>query len=166
MLRTYSSSTARRLAASSSSGAATPLAALSTSNSSKRLATASHGQRLQQRLAALHTSAARWQASPAPAKASQPSGNDKFVNSNNAYYIEEMHRLWKQDPSSVHPSWNVYFSGLKSGLRSQDAVQPPPNLMSMGMEAAPVSMEGSAASSVDDHLKVSRPAWFGWTIRS
>src|SRR5690242_16654917 len=52
------------------------------------------------------------QASPAPAKPQAPSGGDTFINTTNAYYAEEMHKLWKQDPSSVHASWDVYFRGL------------------------------------------------------
>ena len=139
MLRTYArSATSRRLFASLSPATTSraipaPLAARS-----------------------LFTSTQRNQASPAPQKASPPSGHDKFLSTNNAYYVEEMHRLWKQDPSSVHASWDVYFSGLKNGLRSQDAYQPPPSLMEIPMDAPPVDIAGVGASDqqVDDQLKV------------
>ena len=47
-----------------------------------------------------------------------PSGNDLFANGTNAYYADEMYRLWKEDPKSVHPSWNVYFSGLEKAQGS------------------------------------------------
>lgn len=67
-----------------------------------------------------------------------------------------MYRLWKQDPNSVHPSWNVYFSGMAKGLKSEDAFRPPPNLLDL----AEMSTEGSAelplsqGSDVQDHMKV------------
>lgn len=107
----------------------------------------------------LYTSSKRSQASPAPSanKPSSPSPNDNFLSSNNAYYVEEMHRLWKGDPQSVHPSWNVYFSGLSKGMSSEQAFRPPPSLMPIPMDAPPVDVSsfGQVDSTVDDHLKVS-----------
>lgn len=75
-----------------------------------------------------------------------------------SYYAEEMYRLWKQDPNSVHPSWSVYFSGMARGLKSEDAFRPPPNLLDLaemsteGSAELPISSEGS--SDVQDHMKV------------
>lgn len=71
------------------------------------------------------------------------------------YYIEEMYRLWKEDPESVHPSWNVYFSGLNKGLRSEDAFRPPPSVLDL----ASISTEGNeislaSGSDTQDHMKV------------
>ncbi len=96
------------------------------------------------------------QASPAPAKPSAPTGSDTFINTTNAYYAEEMHKLWKQDRSSVHASWDVYFSGLAKGLPSEQAYRAPPTLMPLPMEAPPVDVSGFSGSTqaVDDHLKV------------
>jgi 2-oxoglutarate dehydrogenase E1 component len=96
------------------------------------------------------------QASPAPAKPSAPTGSDTFINTTNAYYAEEMHKLWKQDRSSVHASWDVYFTGLANGLPSEQAYRAPPTLMPLPMEAPPVDVSGFSGSTqaVDDHLKV------------
>ncbi|KAJ9474635.1 2-oxoglutarate dehydrogenase, mitochondrial [Pseudozyma hubeiensis] len=96
------------------------------------------------------------QASPAPAKPNAPSGSDNFINTTNAYYAEEMHKLWKQDPKSVHASWDVYFSGLAKGLPSEQAFRAPPTLMPLPMEAPPVDVSGFSGSTdaVDDHLKL------------
>lgn len=85
-----------------------------------------------------------------------PSANDIFANGTNAYYADEMYRLWKQDPQSVHPSWNVYFSGLERGLTSSEAFKPPPMLTTH----LPYPSDGSPAlhvtqgAELDDHLKV------------
>ncbi|CAO1628563.1 unnamed protein product [Parajaminaea phylloscopi] len=101
------------------------------------------------------TSASLQQASAAPQQPNAPSGADTFVTSNNAYYAEEMHRRWKQDPSSVHSSWDVYFSGLDKGLSSQEAYRPPPTLMTLPIEAPPISTgQMSGEHNVDDHLKL------------
>lgn len=86
-----------------------------------------------------------------PAK--EPSPNDAFANGTNAYYAEQMYRHWKQDPKSVHPSWDAYFSGMDKGLPSSQAFQPPPNLVPTG--GAPALHAGGGAE-LDDHLKVSK----------
>ncbi|KIM35868.1 hypothetical protein M413DRAFT_449496 [Hebeloma cylindrosporum] len=83
-----------------------------------------------------------------------PSANDLFANGTNAYYADEMYRLWKEDPKSVHPSWNVYFSGLDKGLPSYQAFQPPPsNHLPHPADGAPALHVGQGAE-LDDHLKV------------
>jgi len=88
-----------------------------------------------------------------PAKA--PSPNDAFANGTNAYYAEEMYRLWRQDPKSVHASWDVYFSGMDKGLSSSQAFQPPPNLTTvpMAVDGAP-SLHLGGGQELTDHLKV------------
>ena len=83
--------------------------------------------------------------------AQPPSPNDPFANGTNAYYADEMYRLWKQDPNSVHASWNVYFSGLAKGLPSSQAFTPPPRLLPTdGVTPALHAGQGE----LDDHLKV------------
>ncbi|TRM61105.1 thiamine diphosphate-binding protein [Schizophyllum amplum] len=82
--------------------------------------------------------------------AQPPSPNDPFANGTNAYYAEEMYRLWKQDPNSVHASWNVYFSGMAKGLPSQQAFTPPPRLLPP--DGAPALQAGQG--ELDDHLKL------------
>ena len=37
--------------------------------------------------------------------------NDNFMSGQNANYIDYMYSQWEKDPSSVHASWNAYFSG-------------------------------------------------------
>lgn len=89
-------------------------------------------------------------ASQAPA----PSPNDAFANGTNAYYADEMYRLWKQDPQSVHPSWRVYFSGMDKGLTSSQSFQPPPTTyLPAPADGAPALHVGQGAE-LTDHLKV------------
>ena len=89
------------------------------------------------------------------ATAAPPSPNDAFANGTNAYYVEEMYRHWRQDPKSVHVSWDVYFSGMdKKGLTSPQAFQPPPSVVPMPAGGAP-ALHGSAGAELDDHLRVS-----------
>lgn len=87
--------------------------------------------------------------------AKPPSSNDPFANGTNAYYVEEMYKLWRQDPKSVHVSWDVYFSGMeKKGLSSPQAFQPPPSVVPMPAGGAP-SLHGAGGAELDDHLRVS-----------
>ncbi|KAF9032761.1 thiamine diphosphate-binding protein [Panaeolus papilionaceus] len=87
------------------------------------------------------------------ALAQGPSSNDLFANGTNAYYADEMYRLWKEDPKSVHPSWNVYFAGLDKGLPSSQAFQAPPTTLPVPADGAPALHAGQGAE-LDDHLKV------------
>ncbi len=88
--------------------------------------------------------------------AQPPSSNDPFANGTNTYYVEEMYRLWRQDPKSVHASWDVYFSGMDKGLPSYKAFQPPPNLVPAPADGAP-ALHASGGAELDDHLKVRDP---------
>src|SRR5260370_4877611 len=54
-----------------------------------------------------------------------------FENGTNAYYADEMYTAWRQDPSSVHASWQAYFSGLDKRLPSDQAFRPLPSLAAM-----------------------------------
>jgi len=38
-----------------------------------------------------------------------PNPAASFLHGGNSIYVDEMYRLWLQDPSSVHASWDVYF---------------------------------------------------------
>lgn len=87
--------------------------------------------------------------------AAPPSPNDPFANGTNAYYAEEMYRHWRQDPSSVHVSWDAYFSGMEKGLPSSKAFSPPPSLLPPPADGAPALHAGGGAQ-LDDHLKVNQ----------
>jgi 2-oxoglutarate dehydrogenase E1 component len=78
-----------------------------------------------------------------------------FENGTNNYYAQEMYRSWKEDPKSVHASWNAYFSGLDKGLDSDQAFQPPPNLLNMPVPVggAP-TLHVQGGQDLTDHLKV------------
>lgn len=95
---------------------------------------------------------------PTTTAAKEPSPNDIFANGTNAYYAEEMYRRWREDPKSVHASWDVYFSGLEKGLPSQFAFQPPPQHIPNPADGAPV-LHASGSAELDDHLKVCVPAY-------
>ncbi|KAF8349517.1 2-oxoglutarate dehydrogenase E1 component [Amanita rubescens] len=88
------------------------------------------------------------------ATASGPSPNDPFASGTNAYYIDEMYRLWRQDPKVVHPSWNIYFSGMDKGLSSPQSFQPPPTThLPHPADGAP-ALHPVGGAELDLHLKV------------
>lgn len=76
------------------------------------------------------STSARLPAAGAVNKPSAPSPNDSFANTSNAYYAEEMHRRWREDPKSVHSSWDAYFKGMDQGLPSEQAFTPVPSQLS------------------------------------
>ncbi|KAI0300421.1 2-oxoglutarate dehydrogenase complex E1 component mitochondrial precursor [Russula brevipes] len=63
-----------------------------------------------------------------------------------------MYRHWRQDPTSVHASWDAYFSGLEKGL-GPNAFQPPPKFLPAPADGAP-ALYASGGAQLDDHLKV------------
>lgn len=52
--------------------------------------------------------------------------NDSFINGTSGIYVERMFENWKKDPSSVHASWDIYFSNIEQGKDSLQAFQSPP----------------------------------------
>ena len=84
-----------------------------------------------------------------------------FENGTNAYYADEMYKAWRQDPSSVHASWQAYFSGLDKGLPSDQAFRPPPSLEAMpALEGGSQSIQVHGDQDLSDHLKVSESKSF------
>lgn len=68
---------------------------------------------------------------------------------------------WKQDPSSVHISWQAYFRNMESGeMPMSQAFQPPPTIVPRGeavtdlLPGASVGASQAASSDVMKHLKV------------
>ncbi|GAA5976371.1 hypothetical protein JCM11641_005992 [Rhodosporidiobolus odoratus] len=78
---------------------------------------------------------------------------DDFATSQNSLYAELMHEAWQKDPSSVHASWNAYFTGIAKGLRPQDAFSAPPAIAEVLEGSAPVSL-ALGGGQVEDHMKV------------
>jgi len=89
----------------------------------------------------------RWLATAAPGS------TDIFANGTNAYYTEEMYKYWRQDPKSVHASWDAYFSGLEKGIPGGQAFQAPPSLVARPTDGA-ATLHGPAGQELNDHLKV------------
>jgi len=88
-----------------------------------------------------------------------PDPNDNFLSGNTANYIDEMYLQWKQDPKSVHISWQVYFKNMESGeMPISQAFQPPPSLIP-GSSVVPGLAAGAGVgigegANVTNHLKV------------
>ena len=88
-----------------------------------------------------------------------PDPSDNFLSGNTANYIDEMYMQWKEDPKSVHISWQVYFKNMENGeMPISQAFQPPPSLVP-GATITPSLVPGTGVgiaegSDVTNHLKV------------
>ncbi|KAH7915168.1 thiamine diphosphate-binding protein [Hygrophoropsis aurantiaca] len=80
-----------------------------------------------------------------PLASNDPSATD-------TYYAEEMYKHWRQDPKSVHASWDTYFSCLDHGSHESKALQSSP-FIARPADGAPALHAGGGAQ-LDDHLKV------------
>lgn len=83
---------------------------------------------------------------------------DSFLQSNNSAYIDEMYDAWKQDPQSVHISWNAYFKNIeKSNIPPSRAFSAPPTLIPAPAGGAAGFIPGTDPTTLEDvvtHLKV------------
>lgn len=84
---------------------------------------------------------------------------DGFLQTVNGNYIDEMYNAWRNDPSSVHISWNAYFKNMESSnISPSKAFQAPPTIIPTvsGGAAGFVPGQDNANMSEDvvTHLKV------------
>lgn len=90
---------------------------------------------------------------------SSPDPNDNFLSGSTANYIDEMYMQWKEDPQSVHVSWQVYFKNMESGdMPISQAFTPPPTLVPNAaggvLSSALDGVPASQGSEITNHLKV------------
>ncbi|KAJ6004403.1 hypothetical protein N7499_000468 [Penicillium canescens] len=101
---------------------------------------------------------ARYYAAPAESTTQGVDPNDSFLSGNTANYVDEMYLAWKNDPSSVHISWQTYFKNMEEGnMPISQAFTPPPTLVPTPTGGVPQDMPGeglSAGVDVTNHLKV------------
>lgn len=45
------------------------------------------------------------------------------MNGTSSVYIEQMYECWKNDRSSVHKSWDIFFSNVETGAQPGYAYQ-------------------------------------------
>lgn len=82
-------------------------------------------------------------------------GQDDFLSTQNASYIDEMYDAWKKDPSSVHVSWNAYFKNLDGNAPASRAFIAPPTLVpTPAGGVASVIPSGGATPGVNDDVLV------------
>ena len=93
--------------------------------------------------------------------------SDSFLQGNTANYVDEMYMAWKQDPSSVHVSWQVYFKNMESGdMPTSRAFTPPLTIVPQPVGGPTQSYSTTAVrdmaqgmaqgqgSDITNHLKV------------
>ncbi|KRX18979.1 2-oxoglutarate dehydrogenase, mitochondrial, partial [Trichinella nelsoni] len=74
---------------------------------------------------------------------------EPFLNGTSSIYIEEMFESWKNDPKSVHKSWDAFFRSVEAGMQPGDAYYPPPSLSALSHHVASVD-----TNTISDHAKV------------
>ncbi|CAK9437970.1 uncharacterized protein LODBEIA_P23480 [Lodderomyces beijingensis] len=82
---------------------------------------------------------------------------DTFLQGNNSNYVDEMYQAWREDPASVHASWNAYFKNIENdSVEPSKAFQAPPTLVPTVSGGAAGFVPGSSVGNQDvvTHLKV------------
>ncbi|CAI5758415.1 unnamed protein product [Candida verbasci] len=82
---------------------------------------------------------------------------DTFLQGNNSNYVDEMYEAWRNDPSSVHASWNAYFKNIENdNVKPSQAFQAPPTLVPTvsGGTASFYPGQNPITEDVVTHLKV------------
>jgi len=123
----------------------------------------------QQRLAATGSTAratpAALMSSASPPPPPATAAAESFMNASSGTYLDEMYESWCRDPTSVHASWNAYFSGstytAPPTVGNTKANEVPlsaivPALSGIGAAAGSAAVGGVAPSSkvIDAHLAV------------
>lgn len=54
--------------------------------------------------------------------------NESFLSGSNSAFIEQTFENWLKDKSSVHPSWDAYFTNVLRGYEPEETFQMPPTL--------------------------------------
>jgi len=85
---------------------------------------------------------------------------DNFLNGSNSVYLEQMYDNWVKDKSSVHPSWDAYFSNVTNGMSGDQAFTLPPTLggsqtISLGAQAGRgVATGGDVQKQITESAKL------------
>lgn len=69
---------------------------------------------------------------------------DPFLSGTNSAYVEEMYVAWKENPKSVHVSWDAFFRNYARGMSAGDAYTRPPMLGGGASPGAAVVTYGGA----------------------
>jgi 2-oxoglutarate dehydrogenase E1 component len=85
--------------------------------------------------------------------------NDSFINGTSASYLEKMYHAWRQDPQSVHISWQAYFANIEGGMDPSVSFQTPPTidksfLMNDISARGKIQASPQGGSSIEESLKV------------
>lgn len=92
-------------------------------------------------------------------------GAEPFINGTSSSYVEEMYESWKEDPTSVHKSWDIFFRNADNGASPGQAYQSPPEIYGHPVQyttevtvqkPAPqmISKPANVQSLIHDHLAV------------
>ncbi|VDP77156.1 unnamed protein product [Echinostoma caproni] len=88
----------------------------------------------------------------------QSSSQEPFINGTSSHYIEDIYEAWRNDPSSVHKSWDIYFRGVTAGAQFGQAYARPPTLgrqaLSFQPSATPSIRAEPNVKTIEDHLSV------------
>ena len=75
------------------------------------------------------------------------SSSSTFLNGSSAAYVDGMWARWKQDPESVHASWDTYFRAVDAGASPEAA------FVSAEEAAAAAITPGSGGGISSQHLE-------------
>jgi len=74
---------------------------------------------------------------------------EPFLNGSSSTYVEDMYESWREDPSSVHKSWQIFFSRTEGGAGPGEAHVSAPNMPVYPMFAPSAAVPMTEASAGD-----------------
>lgn len=135
----------RRLMAQARAGAGT----VSSHSSSPAVFSGGHGRYYRRWLGFNGMSAAKTSVSARDYSSSNSASAEPFLSGSSGPYMEAMYESWQVDRTSVHKSWDEFFSRATAGAPPGEAYTPPPTIRS-----APVSTATTDSTTIKDHLAV------------
>ena len=83
------------------------------------------------------------------------STGESFLNGTSIAYVEQMQEAWKADPTSVHTSWNAYFTNVAKGITPP--IVAPPDIAAAEFPRtgfAPATGPVASTQDIADSLKI------------
>uniref|UniRef100_A0AC35TYH7 Oxoglutarate dehydrogenase (succinyl-transferring) n=1 Tax=Rhabditophanes sp. KR3021 TaxID=114890 RepID=A0AC35TYH7_9BILA len=83
------------------------------------------------------------------------SSNENFLSGSSSVYVEATYEAWKENPDSVHKSWDIYFRNVEAGVENAYSAPPtlsPSSCVVLGGSGVESGVSGTKA--IQDHLNV------------
>lgn len=78
---------------------------------------------------------------------------ESFLSGTSSNYVDDMYRVWKTAPATVHPSWDAVFKRMDAGAAPGQTFVPPPGIHAGETLSAAVVPSGALSITGDADIR-------------